>query len=141
MERQPPELERDAAERKENGEQAMSKEVKFNELLGKTLTSIRKEGADELYFYTREGHAYRMYHEQDCCESVDIDDICGDLGDLIGNPIIQADESTSEDNIKDFDESATWTFYRLATAKGFCTIRWYGSSSGYYSESVSFELI
>jgi hypothetical protein len=34
----------------------------------------------------------------------------------------------------------TWTELGVA-AKGYVTVRWYGTSNGYYSESVSFREI
>jgi len=78
-----------------------------------------------------------------------VEDICGDLSDLVGSPIVSAEESTSEnvnpEGIKPpeypRDDSFTWTFYRIATAKGLVVIRWYGDSNGYYSESVDFDLV
>lgn len=110
------------------------------EMYGKTFVSAEKtsvDEADELVFTTAEGHTMRFYHEQDCCENVSIEDICGDLSDLCGSPMLLAEE-TSERKESD-DGSCTWTFYRFRTNKGSVTVRWVGESNGYYSESVDRE--
>lgn len=117
--------------------------VNVNILVGKTITKI-DDSKKVLIFYTDDNRIYKMYHEQDCCESVYIEDICGELNDLIGTPIVMAEEVTNRkeyenfDALEEYDESYTWTFYKFATAKGYVTIRWYGTSNGYYSESVDF---
>ena len=118
---------------------------KFSCLLGKTLVAVTEfDDSELLLFDTADGQIYMLYHEQECCESVIIDDICGDLNDLIGEPLLLAEEvarSYGDPGVKskyEDDESFTWTFYKLTTRKGGVTIRWYGASNGYYSESVDF---
>lgn len=121
----------------------------FGSLVGKTLTSIDNLKDEELVFTTDSGEVYKLYHTQDCCESVIIEDICGDISDLIGSPILEAEEVVSEQNSVPhgwqgsglYDDSFTWTFYKLGTRNGSVTIRWLGQSNGYYSESVDFGLV
>ena len=109
---------------------------------GMTMTAVRQVENDQIIFETIEGQTFRLYHSQDCCESVYIEDVVGDLDDLIGSPILMAEQVTSDTNPEDiektYQDSFTWTFYKLATIKGSVTIRWYGESNGYYSESVDF---
>lgn len=117
-------------------------ENNISELKGKIITKIEKVGNDELIFYCLSGEVYKMYHRQDCCEDVIIDDICGNLDDLLNSTILVAEESTNRDEPgKEYSESYTWTFYKLATFKGYVDIRWYGESNGFYSEEVSFVRI
>lgn len=128
-------------------------EVDFSILHGKTLVEHEvinnTEENDAIKFTFSDGTQYSMHHEQDCCEHVHIEDISGDLDDLIGNPLLIADQRLSgnydEDNLTkcldDYEESYTWTFYTFATIKGYVDIRWYGSSNGFYSESVGLYTI
>lgn len=106
------------------------------DLVGQTITKINRAGDydDQLEFILEDGRAFIYYHEQSCCEGVSIEDIAGDLDDLIGSPILVAEERTKEGENKYEDEM--WTFYEFATIKGSVTIRWYGTSNGYYSISV-----
>jgi len=115
--------------------------VEISELVGKTMASVKHKNDmrdDKLTFTTVEGEGYVFVHDQDCCESVRVEDITGDLEDLVGSPLLQADEETSRDvdHPTGSGESWTWTFYKFATKKGYVTIRWLGESNGYYSESV-----
>lgn len=126
--------------------------MEIKELLGKSIWDIEVDAdKTQIIFSTDDGRKYKMYHRQDCCESVYIEDIVGDLADLIDAPIKMAEEMSnynSSDSMLNIpapeeggDESYTWTFYKLATIKGYVDIRWFGTSNGYYSESVDFCLI
>ena len=83
-----------------------------------------------------------MEHRLDCCERVTLEDICGDLQDLVGFPLIVAEEVFSNETPEglekpEYAESYTWTYYKLSGILGSVTLRWFGESNGYYSESVS----
>ena len=116
----------------------------FADLIGKTLVSMTgNPGDDEITFYCTDGSAFKLYHSQDCCETVEVESITGDPADLIGSPVTLAEESTSDTNppgvpVPEYQDSFTWTFYKFATRKGYVDVRWYGESNGYYSESVDF---
>lgn len=120
----------------------------LKQIVGKTLRSVDRTTRhlndgyldDEIIFVAESGERWRMYYSQDCCASCVIEDIVGDLSDLVDSPILMAEASTNSDNPKpdSYSDSFTWTFYKFATVKGYVTIRWYGSSNGYYSEKASF---
>lgn len=123
--------------------------AKLEELIGKVLTKVEgKIGDDDIVFTCEDGKRYLLYHSQNCCESVTVDDIVGELEWLEGSPVLIAREDSSDapkvGKTYDYrhggytDESFTWTFYNFATAKGHVTIKWYGTSNGHYSEDVDF---
>lgn len=113
--------------------------MEFKDLLGKTLVHVAVTGEhdDEVLFETTEGKRYRLFHNQDCCENVRVEDVTGDMDGLLGEPLVMAEEVTNESEGGPLG-SQTWTFYKLATAKEYVTIRWLGESNGYYSERVDF---
>lgn len=115
----------------------------IEQIKGKTLSDIDVK-SDEIIFTDTDGVQYKMYHSQDCCESVSLEDVVGDVNDLIGAPILEAEEVMSDEDPEgtnrahEYRESYTWTFYKIGTIKGHVTIRWYGESNGYYSETAAF---
>jgi hypothetical protein len=110
----------------------------IEDLIGKVITKVEglSTREDEITFVCADGSEYKMYHEQDCCESVSIEDITGNPDSLIGLPVLEAYESGESDETA--PESGTWTFYHIRNNLDTITIRWYGSSNGYYSESACF---
>lgn len=131
----------------------------LKDLIGKTFLDVflkETDGDIAQIIFISHNQVFVMQHHADCCESVEVDDICGDLEDLIKSPILVAEEISTQETIADLakeninlgkqsnkserdSESFTWTFYKLSTIKGSVTIRWYGTSNGYYSEKVSID--
>ena len=133
----------------------MITEYSLADLVGRTIASVNHIEAmdDELTFICEDGWRFRLYHDQDCCENVTLEDVIGDFSDITGSPITVAEEVSSDTDENpyivsqpilelvppekdDDDGSQTWTFYKFETARGGITLRWYGTSNGYYSERV-----
>ena len=120
----------------------------FYELVGKTITNIEVDSYydnDAIIFTCSDGSKYLMTHDQECCEMVFIESVTGNFDNLLNTPITMAEDISNlmehEPSLDAYDESYTWTFYKLATINGYVTIRWYGTSNGYYSEQVEFVRI
>jgi hypothetical protein len=114
----------------------MYERVNFDELLGKTCIKITAN--DDAVTFDCGDTGYSLFHDQSCCESVTLEDVCGSWDEIIGSPILLAEEVTNTDDPprSEHDECYLWTFYKLATIKGYVTMRWYGESNGYYGEDV-----
>lgn len=107
----------------------------LNKMVGCVIKSIDRIGDCKLVLHSEDNTKFVFDHYQDCCEKVYIEDICGDLNDLIGTPIVEAYETSSN------TRSPTYTFYHFLTNKGSVTVRWCGESNGYYSEKVDFSIV
>lgn len=109
-------------------------------IINKVITKVDEDGSkDEITFFFEDGSKYLFYHSQNCCESVVIEYVNGDWEDLIGTPLLVAEERTDEQDIT--WGGRTFTFYTFRTVKGSVDVRWCGESNGYYSESVDHNFI
>ena len=103
------------------------------QMLGKTFVQVTGSvDSDGMMFETATGERFLFAHQQDCCETVRINDIVGDLADLVGEPLLMAEEVSGEIPEAKEDEyidSRTWTFYKFATRKGYVDVRWMGVGS------------
>lgn len=115
----------------------------ISDMIGMTFISVENLADERLVFTSDKGWKFTFFHSQDCCEDVSIEDVIGDLNDLAGSPLLQAEEVSSENEPKpqNCNDSHTWTFYKFASIKGSVTVRWLGQSNGYYSESVDLFVI
>lgn len=110
----------------------MSNKRNLKKMIGKTPVHIHTD-SDSLIFTMQDGTVFELYHAQNCCESVEIESIAGDIDAMIGHPIAVAEERSSERN----SATEAWTFYTFRSHGGTLDVRWYGKSSGYYSLEVT----
>lgn len=112
-------------------------------IIGETLTYVDIDDSNEqILLTTKSGKQIRIYHSQDCCESVHIEDTHGSWHDLLGKVIIDATHEEDRENDPPKNEES-WTRTTLTFKVNDATVinKWIGTSNGYYSESVNFEEI
>jgi hypothetical protein len=99
------------------------------------------EGSQEVVIKTKEGGKLVLSDPGDY-STVEIVQVDGDPLDLLGLPLEMAEEVSNvepgptDEQLRN-DDSFTWTFIKFATVAGYVTLRWYGSSNGYYAEQPS----
>ena len=112
---------------------------KFTAIEGSTVISAEEAdlfGEAAVVVVTTLG-TLRLFHTNDCCESVELIDGESDLPAIVGGVVHEFRESYSDgDPLDGSDESYTWTLYTITTDKGDVTLRWFGSSNGYYGERI-----
>lgn len=108
--------------------------------LGKTIHKIWADKNKQfVIFYLNDGTFVRMYHHQDCCETVYLTDVCGEYQDILGSPITKAEEKILTAENENIPDRKKFSFYDITTFNGSAVFRWFGESNGYYSESVDFD--
>lgn len=117
--------------------------ITFESLQGMTLVSIEglEKDNDWVKFETIDSQKFNWYPSDgapnDC--TVFISQVNGDINDLLNTPILKAEIKTNQS--KNLDPEWTWTFFTLATIKGYVDIVWQGQSNGYYSEEPYFKKV
>lgn len=121
------------------------KNASFFELKGKTLTDIKglEEGSEYQTFIT-DTEKYVLEHQEDCCESVILTKIIGDVNSILNSEIVLAEDDIGANEpewAKDrsYYDSYTWSKYVIETKNGGRLEFWYlGESNGYYCEAAIF---
>lgn len=124
-----------------------SKMEKMQNMVGKTVTHIDM-GNYDLMISCDDGSRYHFYHEQDCCESVNLVDSLGDPQSLVGYRLVMVDHEETGERPSEIDMDWNepydcWTITKLkfVTDKDTVIVRWIGESNGYYSERVDLREI
>ena len=118
----------------------MSRNCDISELKGKKILMLEGDLRNDIIFICSDNSKYQMYHRQDCCENVSVEEIIGDINDLIDSEILMSECVTNSEVEQNQYGWSLWTFYKFATNKGYVTIRWLGESE-YYSIDVDFICI
>lgn len=70
----------------------------IEEFLGKRIIDIKYSDNELMFLISTDDDEikYVFYHDQDCCEDCWLDDIVGDLSDLLDRPLLKAEERIND---------------------------------------------
>lgn len=95
---------------------------------------------DAIYFELENDTLVIFKHNRECCEEVNIKDIVGNLRDLIGEPLLEAEVVINENEGTRSDRQQN-TFFKFTTCKANVNVSWFGTDNGYYSTTVSMRQV
>lgn len=116
--------------------------VDFEVLKGQTVAEVIVDNEKSMIvFVCKDGKRYALMHRQECCEEVTLEDFDAKMiENLPGHEILEAYGSSEAgeetEEMKEWGRSSTWTFFVIRTMLDTYTIRFFGSSNGYYSEDA-----
>jgi len=116
--------------------------TEFKDLVGEILDHVDifpkdKENPSEIILTTRSGKKFKIYHSQDCCEHVFLESVQGEWKELIGQTINEVSNLEKDASDEEQYNHATRTILKFKADYDTVITKWYGSSNGYYSESVN----
>jgi hypothetical protein len=110
----------------------------IDSLVGETLSFIDiDDDNNEILLTTESERQIKIFHQQDCCESVFIDSTDGDWSELLGKVLIEVTKDVISDETECESSTHTKLIFRVDDAT--VVSRWVGYSNGYYSENVDIE--
>ncbi|WP_417737245.1 hypothetical protein [Rosistilla oblonga] len=95
------------------------------------------EKNNEIMLTTESGKVIKIFHDQDCCETVAIEDAEGEWHKLFGKVLVEASRDEKQSECDYGSKTETTLKFRVDGAT--VISRWIGESNGYYSESVDIE--
>ena len=117
-------------------------EVDISALRGQTLASVdylppdRDCDSERFLLTTVDGRTYEISHDQECCESVQLEETEGDWKKIIGRVIVDAEKHTIKVSRKNETGDVRLTEFVFRTDKDTLIQRWIGESNGYYGIEV-----
>lgn len=104
------------------------KPVSVKELIGKTITDVAimdQLDEDRVKLCCSDGSKYIMGHTQQHSESVYLEEVEGNIFDILNSPVIDAREDVSNDWVG--HSGHIYTTYIIATNNGAVVFKWAGT--------------